>query len=805
MERPVANDSPSCTFSIPRSLPLLPIRDAVVFPSMILPLFVGRDVSIHAVEAAVEGDRLLALVTQKDSEVEEPTPEDLYSIGTVGMILRLMRLPDGRIKVLVQGLSKIRVINYLRTEPHIDVEIEEIPDETQEEWSVEVEALLRAVREKVEELLPLKHLPPEIMSVVANVDDPGQVADMIASNLRLRDEEAQEVLEICDPVRRLRKIDTVLRRELAVSSVQEEIQTSAREEMSRSQREQFLREQLRAIQSELGEGDDRNAEIEELRVRFDAAGLNEEAQTEANRQLDRLARMHPDSSETQVIRTYLDWMVELPWAHRSEDNLDLDHAREVLERDHAYLHRVKERILEFLAVHKLRGEAGSKGPILCLVGPPGVGKTSLGRSIAQAMGRSFVRMSLGGIRDEAEIRGHRRTYVGAMPGRILQGMRQAGTGNPIFMLDEIDKLGADYRGDPASAMLEVLDPEQNSHFRDHYLNVPYDLSGTLFVATANVVDPIPRPLLDRMELIRLPGYTPEEKEVIARRFLLPRQIEECGLTQAKVKVSRAVIREVITRYTQEAGVRSLEREIGRMLRKVARRIAGGETDRVSITLRNLRGHLGPAPVLDEVIPRNEEVGTARGLAWTETGGEVLVVEATMVRGRGLLLTGQLGDVMKESGQAALSYVRSRGVELGVSDALARNEIHLHVPAGATPKDGPSAGVTMATAIVSLLTDIPVRCDVAMTGEITLRGRVLPVGGVREKALAALRRGMSNMILPEANRGDLEEIPPELARKLEFHFVRGMDEVLALALAEPVTPPRRVRTPSSRVRPPILAS
>jgi len=772
---------------------------------MILPLFVGRDVSIHAVEAAVEGDRLLALVTQKDSEVEEPTPEDLYSIGTVGMILRLMRLPDGRIKVLVQGLSKIRVINYLRTEPHIDVEIEEIPDETQEEWSVEVEALLRAVREKVEELLPLKHLPPEIMSVVANVDDPGQVADMIASNLRLRDEEAQEVLEICDPVRRLRKIDTVLRRELAVSSVQEEIQTSAREEMSRSQREQFLREQLRAIQSELGEADDRNAEIEELRARFDAAGLNEEAQTEANRQLDRLARMHPDSSETQVIRTYLDWMVELPWAHRSEDNLDLDHAREVLERDHAYLHRVKERILEFLAVHKLRGEAGSKGPILCLVGPPGVGKTSLGRSIAQAMGRSFVRMSLGGIRDEAEIRGHRRTYVGAMPGRILQGMRQAGTGNPIFMLDEIDKLGADYRGDPASAMLEVLDPEQNSHFRDHYLNVPYDLSGTLFVATANVVDPIPRPLLDRMELIRLPGYTPEEKEVIARRFLLPRQIEECGLTQAKVKVSRAVIREVITRYTQEAGVRSLEREIGRMLRKVARRIAGGETDRVSITLRNLRGHLGPAPVLDEVIPRNEEVGTARGLAWTETGGEVLVVEATMVRGRGLLLTGQLGDVMKESGQAALSYVRSRGVELGVSDALARNEIHLHVPAGATPKDGPSAGVTMATAIVSLLTGIPVRCDVAMTGEITLRGRVLPVGGVREKALAALRRGMSNMILPEANRGDLEEIPPELARKLEFHFVRGMDEVLALALAEPLTPPRRARTPSSRVRPPILAS
>jgi len=802
----VDDDSPSCTFAIPRSLPLLPIRDAVVFPSMILPLFVGRDVSIHAVETAIEGDRLLALVTQKDSEVEQPGPEDLYSVGTVGMIMRLMRLPDGRLKVLVQGLSKIRVTGFLRTEPHIDVEVEGIPNESSADWSVEVEALLRAVREKVEELLPLKHLPPEILSVVANVDEPGQVADAIASNLRLRDEEAQEVLEICDPVRRLRKIDAILRRELAVSSMQAEIQSVARDEMSRSQREQFLREQLRAIQAELGETDDRNLEIDELRKRFEAAGLNDEALAEAKRQLDRLARMHPDSSETQVIRTYLDWMVELPWGRMSEDNLELDHARDVLERDHAYLHRVKERILEFLAVHKLRGEAGSKGPILCLVGPPGVGKTSLGRSIAQAMGRSFVRMSLGGIRDEAEIRGHRRTYVGAMPGRILQGMRQAGTGNPIFMLDEIDKLGADYRGDPASAMLEVLDPEQNSHFRDHYLNVPYDLSGALFVATANVIDPIPRPLLDRMELIRLPGYTPEEKEVIAHRFLVPRQIEECGLGQTKVKISRAAIREVITGYTQEAGVRSLEREIGRMLRKVARRIAGGELDQISITLRNLRAHLGPAPLIDEVIPRKEEVGLARGLAWTQTGGEVLVVEATMVRGRGLLLTGQLGDVMKESGQAALSYVRWRSAELGVVDPLARYEIHLHVPAGATPKDGPSAGVTMATAIISLLTGIPVRADVAMTGEITLRGRVLPVGGVREKALAALRRGISRMVLPEANRQDLEEIPPELARKLEFHFVRNMEEVLALTLTDPLTPGRRVRTPPSRVRTPgVLAS
>jgi ATP-dependent Lon protease len=526
--------------------------------------------------------------------------------------------------------------------------------------------------------------------------------------------------------------------------------------------------------------------------------MNEEALAESERQLERLARMHPDSSETQVVRTYLEWMVELPWSAASDDNLDLKVSREVLERDHAYLHKVKERILEFLAVHKLRGGGGSKGPILCLVGPPGVGKTSLGRSIAQAMGRSFVRMSLGGMRDEAEIRGHRRTYVGAMPGRIVQGMRQGGTNNPVFMLDEIDKLGSDYRGDPASAMLEVLDPEQNFNFRDHYLNVPYDLSRALFIATANLVDPIPRPLLDRMEVIRLPGYTPEEKEVIARRFLVPRQIEECGLKSENVKVSRAAVREVITGYTQEAGVRSLEREIARMLRKVARRIAEGEADSVSITLRNLQAHLGPAPVIDEAIPRTAEPGLARGLAWTESGGEVLAIEATIVRGRGLILTGQLGDVMKESGQAALSYVRWRAAELGIADALQRNEVHVHVPAGATPKDGPSAGVTMATAILSLLTGNAVRADVAMTGEITLRGRVLPVGGVREKAMAALRRGIKRLIIPEANRNDLEEIPPELARKMEFHFVRDMEQVLELALTDPLVPKPKSRRRGSRI-------
>jgi ATP-dependent Lon protease len=767
---------------------------------MILPLFIARDASVQAVDAARAGERLMALVTQRDPETEHPGPEDLYTVGTVGMIMRHMRLPDGRVKVLVQGLSKVRIQQCLRTEPYIEAEIEEFPPDPDVQWTVDFEALLRAVRDRVEELLPLRHLAPEVLSVMTHVDEPGRLADLVASNLRLRVEEAQEVLEIVDPIRRLRKVDALLRREIAVSSVQAELQGAARDEIGRSQREYFLREQLRLIQSELGEAEEKGSEIDELRSRITAAGMNEEARSEAERQLARLSRMHPDSSETQVVRTYLDWMVELPWEQSSDDNLDLHHAREVLERDHAYLQSVKERILEFLAVRRLRGDAVGRGPILCLVGPPGVGKTSLGRSIAQAMGRKFVRMSLGGIRDEAEIRGHRRTYVGALPGRILQGMRQTGSINPVFMLDEIDKLGADYRGDPAAAMLEVLDPEQNSNFRDHYLNVPYDLSRTLFIATANLTDPIPRPLRDRMEVIRLPGYTPEEKEVIARRFLVPRQIEESGLSKDRVALSRAAIREIITGYTQEAGVRGLEREIGRALRKIARRVAEGEKGRISITVRNLRSVLGAAPRPDEGVPRAAEVGVSRGLAWTETGGEILTVEATMVRGRGLILTGQLGEVMRESGQAALSYVRWRGSELGIADVLSRHEIHLHVPAGAIPKDGPSAGITMATAILSLLTGIPVRPDIAMTGEVTLRGRVLPVGGVREKVLAALRRGIPNVILPESNRGDLDDVPPELARKMSFEFVRHMEDVLRLALAEPLVPAGSIRRSTRRVPP-----
>ncbi|MFQ5699671.1 MAG: endopeptidase La [Myxococcota bacterium] len=779
-------------FEIPETLPLLPVRDAVVFPQMILPLFVGRDVSIDAIDAALAGDRLIALVTQRDPEIEEPGPEDLHRVGTVGMLMRVMRLPDGRMKVLVQGLQKLCVRRFVCIEPHIEVEVEALTERESEGWSVEVEALSRSVRAKLEELLPARQLPPEILSVTENVDDPGRLADLVASNLRMRVEEAQEVLEIEDPIRRLRRLDAHLRRELAVSAMQSEIQTAAREELSRSQREHFLREQMRAIQMELGDTDERQAELEELRVRIDSAGMNDEAHKEARRQLDRLERMHPDSSETHVVRSYLEWLVEVPWSAASDDNLDLEHARAVLERDHAYLDRVKERILEFLAVHKLRGDGVSRGPILCLVGPPGVGKTSLGRSVAQAMGREFARMSLGGLRDEAEIRGHRRTYVGALPGRLIQSMRQAGTINPVFLLDEVDKLGADYRGDPAAALLEVLDPEQNGCFRDHYLNVPYDLSRVLFIATANLVDPIPRALRDRMEILHLPGYMPEEKLVIARRYLVPRQIEQCGLQPGQISISRAAIRQIISGYTQEAGVRSLEREVGRLCRRVARQIAEQQADRVPVTVRNLHRVLGTPPILEEPLPEGAEPGIARGLAWTETGGAVLPIEATLLRGRGLRLTGQLGEVMKESAQAALSWSRCRLEALGMADRLARHEVHVHVPAGATPKDGPSAGVALATAILSLISNVKVRSDVAMTGEITLRGRVLPVGGVRAKSLAALRRGLREVILPRANRHDLDDIPLELARQIRFHLVDTMDDVLAVALEEPLVaiPPRR---------------
>jgi ATP-dependent Lon protease len=780
---------------IPDELPVIPLRHFVVFPYMALPLFLARDRSVQAVDDALGAERCVLLVAQRDPDLEDPDPDDLYVFGTVAMVMRSMRLPDGRVKTLVQGLARASVESYTEADASfaIRARVRQTRADREPPWSVEIEAVMRAVRSRVEELLALKNLPPEVLAVASNVQEPGRLADLVASNLKLRLADAQEVLEIRDPLARLRRVDTLLRRELEVSAVQAEIQSQAKEEISRGHREQYLREQLRAIQAELGEVDARGEELEEYREKLRAAHLPPEAEGEALRQLQRLERMHPDGPEAQVVRGFLDWMVELPWSVCSPDRLDLGQARAILDTDHAHLARIKDRILEHLGVRKLRPD--SRGPILCFVGPPGVGKTSLGRSIARAMGREFVRVSLGGVRDEAEIRGHRRTYVGALPGRILQGMRQAGLGNPVFMLDEIDKLGSDFRGDPAAALLEVLDPEQNGKFSDHYLNTPFDLSRVMWITTANLLDPIPGPLRDRMETIRLPGYTPEEKVDIARSFQIPRQMEEHGLPADRIQWTTAAIERLVSEYTHEAGVRNLERQIAAICRKVARRAAEGDARRLRATAKALPGLLGPPRFLSQEREAGGEVGVANGLAWTETGGEVLRVEVETTPGQGLVLTGQLGEVMKESGQAALTWARAWLVRQGLDDApLARRQVHVHVPAGAIPKDGPSAGVTLATALVSLATGRCVRPEVAMTGEVTLRGRVLPVGGVREKSLAALRAGIARVIVPERNLPDLAEIPREAKRRLEFITVSHMEEVLAAALEGEAPLPRRASSP-----------
>ena len=795
-------------FQMPDEMPVLPLREFVVFPYMVLPLFLTRERSVAAVEDALAADRLLLLAAQRNPEIEDPEADDLHQVGTVAMVMRILRLPDGRVKVLVQGLAKARIETFVENEPALWAQVSAVPADPDAAWSVESEALMRAVRGRVEELLPLKNLPPEVLSITTNVFEPGRLADLVASNLKLRLSEAQEVLEVSDPIARLRKVDALLKRELEVSTMQAEIQSQAKEEMSRGQREHYLREQLRAIQAELGEVDPRAEEAAEMRTRIEDAGLSPEALEEATRQLRRLERMHPDGPEAQVVRSYLEWLTDVPWSAISPDRLELAGARAILDEDHAHLEAIKERILEFLSVRKLR--ADSRGPILCFVGPPGVGKTSLGRSIARAMGREFVRVSLGGVRDEAEIRGHRRTYVGALPGRIIQGLKQAGTKNPVFMLDEIDKLGADFRGDPSAALLEVLDPEQNVRFSDHYLNVPFDLSSALFIATANVMDRVPAPLRDRMEVIRVPGYTPEEKLEITRSFLIPRQLHECGLPVGRIRWSDAALNAMVTEYTYEAGVRNLERQVGTVCRKAARRAADGDVRPIRVDRRTLSRWLGPPRHSGEEPTQSPEVGVANGVAWTEAGGDVLRIEAAMTRGRGLVLTGQLGDVMKESGQTALTYVRWRLDALGVDPGLlVRHEVHVHVPAGAIPKDGPSAGITIATALASLATGAPVRSDVAMTGEVTLRGRVLPVGGIREKALAALRAGIRTMILPEKNLVDLCEVPADLARRIRFIGVSQMDEVLAIALeAAPVLRERRKsprRTPARVARPVPVAS
>lgn len=771
---------------IPDTLPVLPIRDIVVFPYMILPLFVGREMSIRSIDHALNSNRMIMLLTQKDLNVENPTTDDLFTVGTVGIIMRMLKLPDGRVKILVQGLTKARVLSFTQTEPMFMAAIERIPDQKIEEISIEIEALIRTVKEQLDKAVSLgKAILPDIMVVIENLSDPGRLADLVASNLGLKTEQAQEILEIDDPVKRLKKISDILSREIELLLVQQKIQTEARGEIDKTQREYFLREQLKAIQRELGEIDDRAEEIKEFRKKIEEAKMPEKVMKEAEKQLRRLEKMHPDSAEAATVRTYLEWMVELPWSKTTKDNLDIRAAEKVLNKDHYDLEKVKERILEYLSVRKLKEKM--KGPILCFIGPPGVGKTSLGKSIARALGREFVRMSLGGVRDEAEIRGHRRTYVGALPGRIIQGIRQAGTNNPVFMLDEIDKIGMDFRGDPSSALLEVLDPEQNNAFVDHYLGVPFDLSNVMFITTGNLADTIPGPLRDRMEIIYLSGYTTEEKLGIAKNYLLPKQLEEHGLTKRNLRVTDSALQLLISQYTREAGVRNLEREIANLCRKVAKRIAEGASKKFLITTKNLHKYLGVPKYLPEEEMEKDEVGVATGLAWTETGGDIIYVEATTMKGKGsLTLTGQLGDVMKESAQAALSYIRSRAKKLGIKDDIfSKTDIHIHVPAGAIPKDGPSAGITMATAIASALTGIPVNKNVAMTGEVTLRGRVLPIGGLKEKSLAAKRMGIKKVIIPKRNKKDIEDIPKYVRKDIDFIFVDTMDDVLRVALKKKI--------------------
>ena len=785
---------------IPDLIPLLPIRDIVIYPYMMIPLFVGREISINAVNEALARDRHIFLVVQKDSTEDEPDADDLYRVGTVATILRMLKLDDGRVKILVQGLAKGVLEQFVREEPYFEARVQKVIEQPVIEVSIEVEALMRSVKEKIEQILNLKNLPPEIVMVTDNVVDPGVLADLVASNLRLKIEESQSILEIYEPVERLTKINELLTRELDLATMQARIQNQAKDEMSKTQREYFLREQLRQIHQELGEGDEKTEEMNEIKAQLDKAGMPPDVKKEATKQLKRLEQMHPESSESSLVRTYLDWMTELPWSERTEDNLDLKKAKKVLDEDHFNLEKIKERFLEYLAVNKLRKEI--RGPILCFVGPPGVGKTSLGKSIARALGRNFVRISLGGIRDEAEIRGHRRTYVGALPGRIIQGMKQAGSCNPVFMLDELDKLGNDFRGDPSAALLEVLDPEQNHAFSDHYLNVPFDLSSVLFICTANLLDTVPPALRDRMEVINLSGYTNEEKLEIAKRFLIPRQLQEAGISSDLLEISTDAVLRIIEQYTREAGLRNLEREIASICRKVARKVADGRTARTRITQRNLQQFLGPARFLTETQDQNE-IGVATGLAWTSAGGEVLHVEASLSKGRGnLTLTGQLGDVMRESAQAAVSYARAQAKNLGLEENFyQKQDIHIHVPSGSIPKDGPSAGITMGTALISALTQRPVSRNVAMTGEITLRGRVLPVGGLKEKCLAAFRSGVETVTIPFQNQKDLEDIPRPLRNKLHFILARNMNDVLAAAFGDKqpgdASPPRpKTRAPAA---------
>ncbi len=771
---------------IPKELPVLPLRDIVVYPFIIVPLSVSRDRSIKAVERALSDNRMILLVAQKDSVTEDPGDEDLYNIGTVGVIMRMLKLPDGRIRVLVQGVARARIEAISSTQPYLEAKIARVA-ETSGGSTMEQEALLRSVKKSLERSVSLgKAISSEVMVIAGNLEDPGRLADLVASNLDLKVDDAQAVLKVLDPAARLKKVHELLNKEIDLLVMQQEINTHAREEIDKSQREYFLRQQMKAIQSELGEGNDLAEEVEAFRAKARKSKMPKKVLEEVDRQIGKLERMHPDSAETATVRNYLDWMVNLPWSVQTKDNLDLKKAQQILDDDHYGLEGIKERIVEYLAVRRLKKKM--RGPILCFVGPPGVGKTSLGRSIARALGRKFVRISLGGIRDEAEIRGHRRTYVGSMPGRIVQGISQGGSNNPVFMLDEVDKIGSDYRGDPSSALLEVLDPEQNNSFRDHYLNVPFDLSNVMFVATANLLDPIQPAFRDRMEVITLSGYTEEEKVEICKRHLIPKQVDENGLQPTQVTFTDKGIQTIIEKYTREAGLRSLEREIAKFCRKLARRVAEGKLGPYRATPSMIEDLLGVPRINPEMALVSNQVGVATGLAWTAAGGEILFVETTTMPGRGrLILTGHLGTVMKESAQAALSYARSHAAEFGVNmNSFGDIDVHVHVPEGAIPKDGPSAGITIATSIISVLTNRPARRTVAMTGEITLRGNVLPIGGVKEKVLAARRAMIETVILPEGNRKNLEEIPKLFRKGLKFAFVSNVMEVFPLALADPTT-------------------
>jgi ATP-dependent Lon protease len=778
-----AEDAIRANQPLPDALPVLPLREMVAFPETLTPLAVGQERSIKLVDDVLGASRMLAMVAARDPEDEEPGPAGLHVVGVVGIVARMLKVPDGTLRILVQGTQRVRLGPYVAEEPYLVARIAEVPDVIEE--GPELEALTRNVQRTFSEIVEhIPYLPEELQMAVANIEDPAALGHLIAGALRITTEEKQQLLEEVDVAARLRRLSQILARELEVVQLGSQIQSQVQSEVDKGQREFFLRQQLKAIQDELGEGDEQQAEVNELRQRVEEAELPEQALKAAERELSRLEKLPPAAAEHGVIRGYLEWLVELPWSKWTEDNLDIAHAREVLDADHYDLEKVKDRILEYLAVRKLKPD--SPGPILCFVGPPGVGKTSLGRSIAKALGREFERISVGGVRDEAEIRGHRRTYIGALPGTIIRALRDAGSRNPVFMIDEIDKMGADFRGDPSSAMLEVLDPAQNDSFRDHYLDLEFDLSEVLFIATANILDTVPGPLQDRMETIELAGYTLEEKRHIARRYLVPRQIEANGLKSSQIEFSDSALTAIVEEYTREAGVRNLERQIGTICRKVARDVAEGNgKGKLKVSAKRAREMLGRRLVFAEQRRRTKDPGVATGLAWTPAGGDVLFIEATAMPGSGkLTITGQLGDVMKESAQAALSYVRGHWRDIAPDldpSWFAENDIHIHVPAGAVPKDGPSAGVAMTVALSSLVSSRPVRNDVAMTGEVTLTGQVLPIGGLKEKSLAAQRAGIKRVIVPKRNEGDVAEIPEHERSALEFVYVDEVSKAIDAAL------------------------